>query len=476
MKVTVQVVIDREDGTAPDVHEVGVLERQDLTPASAGLQVAEAHQVLACVQQHLLAGQVDTALAAQARCAGCGRAHRHKDSRTIVLRTLFGTLHLPSPRWWHCPCTGKAGTFSPLTALLPERVTPELVRWEATYAAHTSYEAAAELLGQAFPLGRTLHATAVRRHVEWVGERLDGELGDERFAFIDTCPADWAELPRPDLPLVVGIDGGYVHSARQTSRRDGWFEVIAGRSTATGGGASKCFAFVQTHDRKPKRRVYETLRGQEMTDNQQVTFLTDGGEDIRDLPLYLNPQAEHLLDWFHITMRLTVLRQTAKGIPDPAGDGDDAAAAVTAARAGDELNRIKWLLWHGNTFRALQLVDNLLSDLDCHTDPSPERQLLAKRLAEFRGYIDANTARIPNYGERRRCGEAISSATAESAVNQIISKRMVKKQQMRWTPHGAHLLLQVRTRVLNDQLAADFTRWYPTSPTRETAETIMNAA
>jgi hypothetical protein len=38
---------------------------------------------------------------------------------------------------------------------------------------------------------------------------------------------------------------------------------------------------------------------------------------------------------------------------------------------------------------------------------------------------------------------------------------MVKKQQMRWTPRGARLLLQVRTRVLNDQLADDFRRWYP---------------
>jgi len=38
---------------------------------------------------------------------------------------------------------------------------------------------------------------------------------------------------------------------------------------------------------------------------------------------------------------------------------------------------------------------------------------------------------------------------------------MVKKQQMRWTPRGAHLLLQVRTRVLNDELQATFSRWYP---------------
>jgi hypothetical protein len=76
-------------------------------------------------------------------------------------------------------------------------------------------------------------------------------------------------------------------------------------------------------------------------------------------------------------------------------------------------------------------------------------------------YLRTNVWSIPNYGERYRVGEAISSSIAESAVNQVIAKRMVKKQQMRWTPRGAHLLLQVRTRVLNDQLAGDFRRWYP---------------
>ena len=82
-------------------------------------------------------------------------------------------------------------------------------------------------------------------------------------------------------------------------------------------------------------------------------------------------------------------------------------------------------------------------------------------MREFDSYIRANAGRIPNYGERRRAGEAISTAFAESTVNQVISKRMVKKQQMRWTPRGAHLLLQIRTRVLNDHLADDFRRWYP---------------
>jgi len=173
---------------------------------------------------------------------------------------------------------------------------PELRYWEAKYAALASYGAAATLLAETFPLGRILHATAVRHHTQQVAQRLEDELGEERSSFVDTCPAEWADLPRPDLPLVVGLDGGYVHSSQQTSRRDGWFEVVAGKSMPTGGRSPKCFAFVQTFDRKPKRRLYEVLKGQGVQDNQQVTFLTDGGEDVRDLPLYLNPQAEHLLD------------------------------------------------------------------------------------------------------------------------------------------------------------------------------------
>ena len=34
-------------------------------------------------------------------------------------------------------------------------------------------------------------------------------------------------------------------------------------------------------------------------------------------------------------------------------------------------------------------------------------------------------------------------------MNYVVSKRMGKKQQMRWSQRGAHLLLQIRTRVLN---------------------------
>jgi hypothetical protein len=46
-------------------------------------------------------------------------------------------------------------------------------------------------------------------------------------------------------------------------------------------------------------------------------------------------------------------------------------------------------------------------------------------------------------------------------VNEVISKRFVKKQQMRWTKEGAYHLLQVRIQVLNHELQQTFCNWYP---------------
>src|SRR5664279_6336083 len=49
--------------------------------------------------------------------------------------------------------------------------------------------------------------------------------------------------------------------------------------------------------------------------------------------------------------------------------------------------------------------------------------------------------------------------SCESTINQVISKRMVRKQQMRWSLAGAQLCKPVQ--VLNSDLTADFRRWYP---------------
>ena len=50
---------------------------------------------------------------------------------------------------------------------------------------------------------------------------------------------------------------------------------------------------------------------------------------------------------------------------------------------------------------------------------------------------------------------------------------MEKKQQMRWTPKGAHLLLQVRTKVLDDEWKDKVIQLF--SRTEQVEETPMTA-
>jgi hypothetical protein len=269
--------------------------------------------------------------------------------------------------------------------------------------------------------------------------------------------------------LTVGLDGGFVRSRNKR----GYFEVIVGKSILEfrrdeEEGAEKSqkrFGFVQTYDEKPRRRLFEVLKSQGMAMNQQVTFLSDGGDDVRQVQQYLNPEAEYWLDWFHLTMRITVMKQLAKGLAKQENGSiakdSEPAVMLKGKNIEKELQSLKWNLWHGNVERALERIEELRWDLDLTPGKSESREKLSKQLEELDGYIKNNQEYIPNYGERYRCGERISTAFAESTVNQVVSKRMVKKQQMAWTERGAHFLLQVRTRVLNGDLEETFRRWYP---------------
>jgi hypothetical protein len=127
------------------------------------------------------------------------------------------------------------------------------------------------------------------------------------------------------------------------------------------------------------------------------------------------------------------------------------------------LERLKWYLWHGNVFKALQGVQSVEMDLDAAVanDGHGTARKLLKAVEEFDTYIENNQGFIPNYGERCRYGERISTGFVESTVNQVISKRFCKRQQMQWTKRGTHLLLQMRVKTLNQELGAVFQRWYP---------------
>ena len=312
MRVKVLLQITAEDGTAGDAAEVAVFEKQTERPEDLGLSIAEGKALMAAVQQRVVGAQAASWAERHRCCETCGAGRHSKGSYPVIFMTLYGDVQLASPRLHRCPCLGSDGpaSVSPLRTLIPDYVAPERLYLEARWSSLVPYAAAAGLLADVLPIISGANATTLREHTLRVAERAEAELGEERSCFIDGCPADWAGLPIPEGRIVVGLDGGYV---RDWEDRKTNFEVIVGQSVPEDRDA-RYVGLVHTYDAKPKRRLFDLLKSQGLQANQDVTFLTDGGEEIRALAEFVTPESEHVLDWFHITMRLTVLCQYARGV------------------------------------------------------------------------------------------------------------------------------------------------------------------
>jgi hypothetical protein len=466
MRVKVLLQITTDDGGAGDATDIMVFDKPTERPEDLGLSIAEAKALLPTVQHQIVEAQVASWTDRHRCCDACGARRRSKGSYPMMFMTLYGDVHLRSLRLHRCPCQGTEGpaTTSSLCALIPDHVAPERLYLEARWASLVPYAAAAELLADILPVASGANAATLRQHVLRVAERVETELAEEQSCFIDGCPADWARLPIPEGRIVVGLDGGYV---RNWQDRKTNFEVIVGQSVPEDREV-RYVGLVHGYDCKPKRRLFDVLKSQGLQSNQDVTFLTDGGEEIRALTELVTPESEHVLDWFHITMRVTVLQQYARGVAH-----HDAAAGQ---RLLDSLESIKWLLWHGNQHRSRQKIEFFEDDVAGLELDYPHLGKFARAAHEFTVYITSNTDSLINYGERYRAGERISSCLAESAVNAVISKRFAKRQQMQWTKRGAHLLLQTRTRALDGTLRPLFERWYSGLANDNTADAAETAA
>jgi hypothetical protein len=88
------------------------------------------------------------------------------------------------------------------------------------------------------------------------------------------------------------------------------------------------------------------LRRSGANDSTLVTVLTDGDAGLRAIHRQLVPQAEHMLDWFHISMKFQNLKQSAKGI-------NETTDVAVRDHALAQLERAKWRLWNGYTKRGI---------------------------------------------------------------------------------------------------------------------------
>jgi len=423
-----------------------------------GLTMNEAKSVLSGLQTHLVEQQIDAYVRAHSSCTMCHRQLGIKDLRTIRYRTLFGKLSLKGDRYHSCRCTpGVVKTCTPLAKLLPERTSPQMLFLESKMAALAPYGLSAKLLKEFLPVDTKLNPSTVWRHAIKTGQRCETAAKTPYKADSDT--GELAEDKKPEL-LTVGIDGGYL---KHWHERTGNFEVIVGKSVAANSTA-KCFGGVHHYDSNPKGRLIRVLLSQGYRPGAPVRFLSDGEKVVRNLQKLMVPGSTHVLDWFHIAMRFTVLKQFIRGLVRVEKDNGSYGLESDGRRAQQLLDSAKWKLWHGKIEDALERLDDLSVEIEGFEETYPRYNKLQAALTEVINYLDRNRDFIVNYGEDYRTGRAISTSFIESMVNSLLGKRFSKKQHMQWTPKGAHLLLQLRVQLSNDELWDTFRGWYPKLP------------
>jgi len=153
-------------------------------------------------------------------------------------------------------------------------------------------------------------------------------------------------------------------------------------------------------------------------------------------------------------MRVQHVAQCAGGWPSATTHG-----RRDGARFADAVEHIRWRLWHGQTVRALRLIQRTLMAVEAKIAAKTAAARLAAKLAKaliaLETYISGLADLIIDYASARLDDEPFSTSPTEGAVQWLLHRRMGAQQQMRWSPRGAHLMLQVRTASVNGTLEAD---------------------
>lgn len=439
-EVTTTEVMTLERNIRPEFSQMGLLHREGKT-------------ILLRLQRMMMRNQASEFFKHSRPCRECGVSRNIKDYRKRTLQTIYGNVEFKLPRFQHCPCASRVLThcFSYVwlgSLLIPSRSTPELMAMQAGLGARVPYREAAFLMNAFLPAQRARNHGTVRNHTLRVGEKIN----------LEGCAVPDRSASPPSDTAVVAIDGTYARGRR--SDEAARFEIIAGRVTVPQ-QKSTLFSFVQNYQPDPSelRQMWEKLGCGEST---YLRIVTDGDTGLRNIVQNSAPGSTgHVLDWFHIAMRLQAIRRSIRfsllqAQCKPSWIGEEER----------EVESISHHIWHGDLDIACELLEAMASRIEWTVDPAQLKacSLLRsnlQRVRELRKYLRTNQDEVIAYSIAHRDKEPVSTAPVESTINHLINHRMNKSQQMSWTARGAHYMLQVRVAIANRVLGPIFSRWYP---------------
>ncbi len=324
-------------------------------------------------------------------------------------------------------------TLSPVSEIMPDRCTPEYEGIVAKMEASLPYRRARTLLAELLPLDDIPSVETARQRTIGVGARLENAaLGCEKTAGRSPVEAE---------TIALSIDGGHVRSIREYQVRS--FEVLLAQVT-NNEGKQIVFSSVRAEAISQQTELRGVLYKLGATAVTPVTVISDGAEGPRALGAAASPgPTDHVLDWFHLSMRIQHVDQAVKIWPDATADDRQTGAGLV-----ETIDRIRWRLWHGQGARALDLIGETLVTLDDVANGEGVAAVAARKVArllrDLEKYICGQCEIIIDYATARHEDEPISRAITESTVQWLLHRRMNAQQHMRWSPRGAHLMLKVR--------------------------------
>ena len=444
MKWRVMVELGGAEGSL-ELREVSVGECATgaYSAEALGLTVAEGKKTLAALQRHLVQAQTEEHCRSRRRCEHRGARRPLKDLRPRRLTSLFGVVEVRAPRFGPCRCgVASRRTITPVAEIMPDRCTPAYERTVAKMGALLPYRRARSLLEEFFPLGEAPEVETIRQRTLHVGAGL------ERQAVAPPTSAP----PTEAQSIALAIDEGHVKAVRSYQARS--FEVFVAQ-ISNDEGNQVVFSSMPAEADRQARQLRGVPHDLGATARTPVTILSDSADGPRALgeAASVGP-THHVLDWFHLAMRIQHVTQAAKIWPDAR-----VAERKEGARLADTIEHIHWRLWHGQVRRALDLIGETLAMIEATAKTASPNAAAAGKvvgvLRDLETYVSGQSELIIDYATARGSDEPISTATTESTVQWLLHRRMGANQQMRWSPRGAHLMLKVRTAVVNGTFNKD---------------------
>ena len=351
--------------------------------AKLGLTLAEGKQLLAQVQQEVVAAQADNHATLRPNCRSCGRRCPVKDWRPHRIATLFGEVRVRLPRFL---CAGCGRTETGVGWPSPCRSTPELDQLQARLSALMTYRVAADVLAHLLPIDAGKIAETLRSHTLRVGEQLSDAASVQPAAAV--------------AAITVSLNSTFIRSHKEGERH---LEVRVG-NVETAGGGRQVFGAVAKADTDISALIRRNLETVGRTADTEVTAFTDGCPGLRCILANAGVTKPPILDWFHIAMRLQHTKQVASGLSTDDPNRVQAKAVIVA-----EVECLRWRIWNGKAKNAQRSIDRIRKAMHVfqgerghHTKGVPSRRLWSA-LHEVDSYLRGQGAWLVNYAERSAC-------------------------------------------------------------------------